>query len=123
MLTYEDALDYCNSLNASLFEPRNGSDVHYLYEFYIEHMIVWVGITDRFENGKYVYETTQLEVDMEIDWFPMQPDNSTEEKFVTLQLPEMKFADRDSEFKAMGLCQKFTWFLGQMQVKYSQNLS
>ena len=43
---------------------------------------------------------------MNMHWYPLQPDNTTEEIYVTVQFPEVKYLDREPEYTALVICEK-----------------
>ena len=43
---------------------------------------------------------------MNMHWYPLQPDNTTEEIYVSVQFPEVKFLDRAPEYTAIVICEK-----------------
>ena len=45
-------------------------------------------------------------VEMNMHWYPLQPDNTTEEIYVSVQFPEVKYLDREPEYTAIVICEK-----------------
>merc|ERR1712008_468446 len=50
---------------------------------------VWTGINDIGKNDVYVYDSSNETVEMNMHWYPLQPDNTTEEIYVSVQFPEV----------------------------------
>lgn len=67
---------------------------------------IWVGMNDSLENSKYVYDSTNEEVTMELNWFPLYPKNTTEETYMAAVYPEIKYKDLNGEEEAMVVCEK-----------------
>ena len=43
---------------------------------------------------------------MNMHWYPLEPDNTTEEIYTTVQFPEIKYFDRAASYKAVVVCEK-----------------
>ena len=54
---------------------------------------------------KIIFIDAQI-VEMNMHWYPLQPDNTTEEIYVSVQFPEVKYLDREPEYTATVICEK-----------------
>jgi len=113
--TFPEAKDLCHEMEGRVFEPRNHSDLWLMQKMPLPAGMggpwgtaenVWTGINDIGKNDVYVYDSSNETVEMNMHWYPLQPDNTTEEIYVSVQFPEVKYLDREPEYTAIVICEK-----------------
>ena len=70
-------------------------------------VILWIcsALQVKLSEKKIIFIDAQI-VEMNMHWYPLQPDNTTEEIYVSVQFPEVKFLDRAPEYTAIVICEK-----------------
>ena len=58
--TYDEAVSHCISISGILTEPRNDIEADQVWDF-VNHKVVWIGINDKDEENKFIYESNGQE--------------------------------------------------------------
>ena len=62
-MLYKDALIYCNTQNAILFEPTYNKQEQMIIDFYDSKKSFWLGATDSSNEGSFLYQSNGKRVE------------------------------------------------------------
>ena len=72
--TYDEAVSHCISINGNLTEPRTDIEADQLRDF-SNNKLVWIGINDKDQENKFIYESNGQEASF-LRWYhPDEPNN------------------------------------------------
>ncbi|XP_048727624.2 perlucin-like protein [Ostrea edulis] len=76
-LGWAEAMFYCSTLHANLVQIESSSENNFLKNHLFAaktNATYWIGLTDALVEGKYLWQTTQDDVNF-VDWAPGEPND------------------------------------------------
>ncbi|XP_062587350.1 perlucin-like protein [Saccostrea cucullata] len=115
-LGWTEAMFYCSTLHAKLVEIESASENSFLKNHLFSaktNGTYWIGLTDALVEGKFLWQTTQDDVDF-VDWAPNEPNDFHHVHMVTEDCASLYFPyhyqwnDSPCSTKNDFICEKVT---------------